>query len=72
MPDLAITAVDRLIRKKHKNLRVKNDAAEALREILEEYSIEIVDYAVELMLNSKRKTITSEDIILGSKLLKEK
>ena len=71
MPELPITAVDRLIRKKHEDLRVKMEAVEVLREILEAYSLEIVDNAVDLMKNAKRKTITGEDIKLGSKLFKD-
>lgn len=71
MPELPITAVDRLIRRKNDDLRVKIEAAEALREILEEYSITIVNNAIELMRNAKRKTLSREDIELGSKLFKE-
>ncbi|HID16521.1 MAG TPA: histone family protein [Candidatus Atribacteria bacterium] len=68
MPELPLAPVDRLIRKAGA-YRVSEDAAEALREILEEIAIEVSREAIELANHAERKTVTADDIKLAAKRL---
>jgi len=66
MPELALAAMDRLIRKVGAH-RVSDSAKESMREILEEYAEEIGRKAVKLAKHGGRKTIKAEDIKLALK-----
>jgi histone H3/H4 len=68
MTDLAIAALDRLIRKAGAE-RVSEDAAEELGRILEEVAQDISKQAIELARHAKRKTVTGEDIKLATKTM---
>ncbi|MCS7364238.1 MAG: histone family protein [archaeon GB-1867-035] len=68
MPELPLAPVDRLIRKAGAS-RVSENAAEALREILEEIAIEVSREAIELANHAERKTVTADDIKLAAKRL---
>ena len=70
MPEIPITAIDRLIRK-NRNIRVSLNATKELRSILESDAAEIVKLAVILMKKAKRKTLTKEDINLAKRMLTE-
>ena len=66
MPELALAAMDRLIRKVGAH-RVSDSAKIALRDLLEEYAEEIGRKAVKLAKHGGRKTIKAEDIKLALK-----
>jgi histone H3/H4 len=68
MSELAIAAIDRLIRKAGAE-RVSEDAAEELGKILSDVAIDISKQAIELARHAKRKTVTSEDIKLATKTM---
>ncbi|MEM3393800.1 MAG: NFYB/HAP3 family transcription factor subunit, partial [Candidatus Methanomethylicia archaeon] len=51
--------------------RVSVEAAEALREILEDMAIEISKEAIELAQHANRRTVTGEDIKLAIKRLQK-
>jgi len=68
LPELPLAPVDRLIRKAGAS-RVSENAAEALREILEEIAIEVSREAIELANHAERKTVTADDIKLAAKRL---
>lgn len=67
MPELPLAAVDRLIRKADPSVRVSEEAAAALVELLEEDAVKLAKSASELAKHAKRKTVTAEDIKLASK-----
>ena len=62
--ELPLAPLDRLIRKA-KAERVSISAVKALREVLEEFTIEIAKGAVELANHAGRKTVIGEDIKLS-------
>ncbi|MBR9689282.1 MAG: histone family protein [Candidatus Altiarchaeota archaeon] len=45
--------------------RVSEDAADALREVLEDFASEVASKAVQLARHAGRKTVTKEDIKLA-------
>jgi histone H3/H4 len=69
LTELPLAAVDRIIRKAG-GVRVSEDAALALSEILEERGIKIAQQAAEFSKHAKRKTITADDIKLAIKSMK--
>lgn len=66
MPELALAAMDRLIRKAGAH-RVSDSAKMALRELLEEYAEEVGRKATKLAKHGGRKTVKAEDIKLALK-----
>ncbi|MEN3035014.1 MAG: histone family protein [Candidatus Methanosuratincola verstraetei] len=68
MTDLAISAIDRLMRKAGAE-RVSDEASEALREVLETLALEIARDAVALAKHAGRKTVNSDDIKMASRKL---
>ncbi|MCC6013633.1 MAG: histone family protein [Candidatus Verstraetearchaeota archaeon] len=68
MPDIALSAVDRIMRKAGAE-RVSEDGVEALRDILETIALEISREAVALAKHAGRKTVNAEDIKLVSRRL---
>lgn len=66
MSELPEAAVDRVIRKGG-GLRVSEDAAKELAEVLEEHGIKISQQAAMFAKHAKRKTVTAEDIRLAAK-----
>ncbi len=65
--DLPLAAVERLIRRADSNMRVSEEAAAALREVLEERAVKIAQQAVEMAKHANRKTVTAPDIKLAVK-----
>lgn len=65
MAEIPVAAADRIIRKAT-GLRVGNDAAEALVEVLEKYGAEISREAGRLSEHAGRKTVKAGDIRLAS------
>ncbi|MDH7555669.1 MAG: histone family protein [Candidatus Methanosuratincola sp.] len=68
MTDLAISAMDRIMRKAGAE-RVSDEASEALREVLETLALEISRDAIALAKHAGRKTVNSEDIKMASRKL---
>lgn len=68
MTDLAISAMDRIMRKAGAE-RVSDQASEALREVLETLALEISRDAIALAKHAGRKTVNSEDIKMASRKL---
>lgn len=68
MTDLAISAMDRMMRKAGAE-RVSDEASEALREVLETLALEISRDAIALAKHAGRKTVNSEDIKMASRKL---
>lgn len=68
MSELPLAAVDRIIRKAGA-VRVSEDAAAALADVLEEYGIKIARKSAEYSKHAHRKTITAADISLAVKNL---
>ena len=66
MSELPIAAVDRIIRKAT-GIRVSEDAAKALAEILEEKGEKLSQQAAQFAKHANRKTITEADIKLAIK-----
>ncbi|MCS7096981.1 MAG: histone family protein [Candidatus Methanomethylicia archaeon] len=66
MPELPLAPIERLIRKAGA-YRVSVEAAEALREVLEEIAIEISKEAIELAQHANRRTVTGDDIKLATR-----
>jgi histone H3/H4 len=65
-PELGLASMYRVIKKSGAD-RVSDDAADALRKVLEEVAEKIARQAVELSLHAGRKTVKSEDVHLASK-----
>ncbi len=63
---LPLAAVDRLIRKGG-GMRVSEDAATQLADILEEHAVKISRMSTEFAKHANRKTVTGEDIKLAAK-----
>ncbi|MCQ5337206.1 MAG: histone family protein [Candidatus Methanomethylicia archaeon] len=68
MPDIALSAIDRIMRKAGAE-RISEDGVEALREVLETIALEISREAVALAKHAGRKTVNAEDIKLVSRKL---
>ncbi|MDI9608880.1 MAG: histone family protein [Candidatus Verstraetearchaeota archaeon] len=68
MTDLALSAMDRIMRKAGAE-RVSDEASEALREVLETLALEISRDAIALAKHAGRKTVNSEDIKMASRKL---
>ncbi|RZN56676.1 MAG: histone [Candidatus Methanomethylicota archaeon] len=68
MPDIALSAIDRIMRKAGAE-RISEDSVEALREVLETIALEISREAVTLAKHAGRKTVNAEDIKLVSRKL---
>jgi histone H3/H4 len=64
--ELGLASMQRIIRKSGAE-RISDDAANELREILEEIAEKIAKHAVELSAHAGRKTIKLEDIRLATK-----
>ena len=64
---LPIAAMERILRKGSPDIRVSDEAKDALREILEEYGIEISRKAVTFSEHAGRKTIKADDVKLAVK-----
>ena len=71
MPELPLAPLDRLIRKAT-GLRVSESATIELGKLLEEEAQEIAKQSATFSQYAKRKTITSEDILLANKQRKNK
>lgn len=68
MTDLAISPMDRIMRKAGAE-RVSEEAAEALREVIETLALEISRDAIALAKHAGRKTVNAEDIKMASRKL---
>lgn len=68
MTDIAISPIDRIMRKAGAE-RVSEEAAEALREVLESLALDVSREAIALAKHAGRKTVTSDDIKMASRKL---
>ncbi|MFX0115165.1 MAG: histone family protein [Candidatus Hodarchaeota archaeon] len=68
MPEIPLGAVDRLIRKAGAQ-RLSLDASKALRDALEQISLQVAAKAYECAKHGGRVTLTEEDIDLALRLL---
>ncbi|MCX8170115.1 MAG: histone family protein [Candidatus Methanomethyliaceae archaeon] len=68
MPDIAFSAVDRIMRKAGAE-RVSEDGVEALRDVIETLALEISREAIALAKHAGRKTVNAEDVKLASRKL---
>ena len=66
MAELPIAPFERILKKAGAH-RVSEDAAEKLRDILEEEATELAKKANSLANHASRKTVRKEDVILASK-----
>ena len=64
MAELPVAPMKRII-KNAGGLRVSEDAAEALREVLEEIATDLAARAVQLAKHAGRRTVTKEDVKLA-------
>ena len=67
--ELPIAPIDRLVRKAGAG-RVSAEAAEALRDILQDLAIKIGKVAVDFARHAKRKTVVEDDVKLAYEQLK--
>ncbi len=67
--ELPIAPIDRLVRKAGAG-RVSAEAAEALRDILQDLAINIGKVAVDFARHAKRKTVVEDDVKLAYEQLK--
>ncbi len=58
---LALLPFEKIAKNSGKN-RVSREAAEELRNIIEEYAMEVADQSAKLALHAGRRTVTGEDI----------
>ena len=65
-PELGLAAMYRFIKRSGAE-RVSDDAADELREVLEEVAAKIASQALDLSVHAGRKTIKSDDIRLAAK-----
>jgi histone H3/H4 len=68
MTDIAISPIDRIMRKAGAE-RVSEEAAEALREIVETLALEVSRESIALAKHAGRKTVNSEDVKMASRKL---
>ncbi|MDH5807358.1 MAG: histone family protein [Candidatus Methanomethylicaceae archaeon] len=68
MPDIAFSAIDRIMRKAGAE-RVSEDGVEALRDVIETLALEISREAIALARHAGRKTVNAEDVKLASRKL---
>jgi len=66
MSEISLSAIERIIRK-GSGLRVSNNAAKALGELLELEGEKISRQSAEYARHAKRKTVTAEDIKLAAR-----
>ncbi len=71
MPELPLSAVDRLIRKHlPQGIRVEKNAVESLRRYLEDLSEIIAQESLEILQHTNKKTLTKKEIDLVIKKMK--
>jgi len=68
MPEISLLSIRRIM-KKAGIQRASKEAIETLRDIAEEYILQIAKTALELAEHAKRKTVQKEDITMATKLL---
>jgi histone H3/H4 len=66
MPEIGLAAAYRIIKRAGAE-RVGDDAAEALRNVMEEVGLRIARHAVELATHAGRKTVKEADVKLAVK-----
>ena len=64
MPEIPVAPMVRILRKANID-RVSDDAAVALRDILEDYALEIGERAAKLARHAGRVTVKAEDVKLA-------
>ncbi|HYD03245.1 MAG TPA: histone family protein [Alphaproteobacteria bacterium] len=64
---LPLATMEKIMKKVSPDIRVSEEAKEALREHLEDAGLELSKAATELALHAGRKTIKAEDIRLAAK-----
>mgnify|MGYP001276930143 CR=1 FL=1 len=66
MPDIAISPIDRIMRKAGAE-RVSEEGSEALREVVEALALDISREAIALAKHAGRKTVNAEDVKMASR-----
>ncbi len=64
--ELPLAPIDRLVRKAGAG-RVSAEAAEALRDILQDVAVQVGKVAVDFAKHAKRKTVTAMDVVYALK-----
>jgi len=66
MAELPLSPIQRILKKANID-RVGDDAVVAMRDILEEYAVEVAEKAAKLALHAGRVTIKADDVKLAAK-----
>jgi histone H3/H4 len=67
MADIPLAPVERIMRRAGGDVRVSEEATKELRDVLEEFAVQLSEKASKFARHAGRKTITGEDVKLAKK-----